>query len=75
MKTSKMKSTLGLPNSQSILIDYAHPCLMAERALKELHEAMLLKKYDVAIEQGIEAVTQVRLTLAAIRHEQEQTRQ
>lgn len=48
---------------------------MAERALKELHEAMLLKKYDVAIEQGIEAVTQVRLTLAAIRHEQEQTRQ
>lgn len=75
MKTSSMKSTSELPNSQSVLIDYAHPCLMAEKALKELHEAMLLKKYDVAIEQGIEAVTQVRLTLAAIRYEQEQTRQ
>lgn len=58
-----------------MLIDYAHPCMMAERALKQLHEAMLMKKYDDALEYGIEAVTQVRMTLAAIRYEQEQTKQ
>lgn len=54
------------------LIDYAHPCMMAERALKNLHEAMLMKRYNEAIEHGMTALTEMRLTLAAIRHEKEQ---
>lgn len=57
------------------LIDYAHPCMMAEKALKELHEAMLMKRYDEALEHGLQALAEVRLTLHAIRHEKEQTRQ
>lgn len=59
----------------SELIDYAHPCMMAEKALKELHEAMLMKKYDAALEHATEAIVQVRLTVAAIRHEKEQVLQ
>lgn len=57
------------------LVDYAYPCMMAEKALKELHEAMLMKQYDKALEHGLEAMAEVKLTLHAIRHEQEQTKQ
>ena len=53
------------------IVDYAHPCMMAEKALKELHEAMLLKKYDAALKHAEEALIEVRLTAAAIRHEKE----
>lgn len=57
------------------LIDYARPCMMAEKALKELHEAMLMKKYDEALQHAETAMFEVRMTAAAIRHEQEMTRQ
>ena len=32
------------------MIDYAMPTMMAEKALKDLHNAMLLQKYDAALE-------------------------
>lgn len=57
------------------IVDYAHPCMMAEKALKELHEAMLMKKYDEALKHAETALVEVRLTMAAIRHEREQIRQ
>lgn len=57
------------------LIDYARPCMMAEKALKDLHDAMLRKKYAEALNHAEEALIEVRLTAAAIRHEQEMTRQ
>jgi len=60
-----METTTGL-------VDYAHPCMMAERAMKDLHEAMLLRQYDAALEHGMNALVEIRLTLAAIRHEKEQ---
>lgn len=59
----------------SSLIDYAHPCMMAEKALKDLHEAMLMKQYDAAIEHAMKAMVEVKMTLNAIRHEKEQTQQ
>lgn len=59
----------------SSLIDYAHPCMMAEKALKDLHEAMLMKQYDAAIEHAMKALVEVKMTLNAIRHEKEQTKQ
>lgn len=65
-------SNVSPVSSKSSLIDYAYPCMMAEKALKNLHDAMLLKKYDVALEQGIEAAVQVKLTLNSIRHMMEQ---
>jgi len=57
------------------IVDYAYPCMMAEKALKDLHDAMLLRKYDDALEHGMKALVEVRLTLAAIRHEKEQQEQ
>lgn len=59
----------------SEIIDYAYPCMMAEKALRNLHEAMLLKKYDEALEHGMQALVEMRMTLHAIRHEKEQVRQ
>lgn len=35
--------------------DYAHPTMMAERALKELHDAVLSKRWDRAQEKSREA--------------------
>lgn len=59
----------------SNLIDYAYPCMMAEKALKDLHEAMLMKQYDAAIEHAMKALVEMKMTLNAIRHEKEQTKQ
>ena len=57
------------------IVDYAYPCMMAEKALKDLHEAMLRKHYDAAIEHAMKAMVEVKMTLNAIRHEKEQTQQ
>jgi hypothetical protein len=56
---------------QDILVDYAAPCLKAERALKDLHEAMLMRDYEQAIEAALQALVETKLTLNAIKHEQE----
>lgn len=49
--------------------------MMAEKALKDLHEAMLMKQYDEALEHALNAIVEIKLTYNAIRHEQEQTKQ
>ena len=54
------------------MIDYAHPCMMAEKALKELHEAMLNHEYDKAMKAGMDAMVEVRMTMNAINHMKEQ---
>lgn len=45
--------------------------MMAEKALKDLHNAMLERNYDAALKHAEEALIEVRLTAAAIRHEKE----
>lgn len=52
------------------LIDYAYPMLMAERRLKEAHEALLERKYDDGVELLLKAVTEVRIAIASVRHMQ-----
>lgn len=51
-----------------MMIDYAHPTMMAEKALNELHLAMLRRDYDTALEQALEAATQCRIISVSIRH-------
>jgi hypothetical protein len=52
------------------MIDYAYPCMMAEKALEALHEAMLANDYEKAIEEGLAAIAETKLCLNAIkRHE------
>ena len=53
------------------IVDYAYPCMKAEKALKQLHEAMLNRNYDAALEHGLEAITEARLTMVAITHMKE----
>jgi len=55
----------------SVIVDYAYPCMMAERALKELHNKMLERDYDAALEQALIAMAEAKLTYHAIRHEME----
>lgn len=43
------------------LIDYAHPCMMAERALKDVHLAVLSHDYDRALEECQKAITESRI--------------
>lgn len=50
------------------MIDYAYPCMMAENALKDLHNAAIEGRLDDAIEHALAALTEVRLTYQALRH-------
>lgn len=53
------------------IVDYAYPCMMAERYLKALHEAMLNHDYDAAVEAGMKAMVEVKLTVNAVKDEKE----
>ena len=44
------------------VIDYANPCMAAERALKALHNAVLKNDLDEAIHQAEVAETEARMT-------------
>jgi len=49
------------------MIDYAFPTMMAERSLKDLHDAMLENRYDDALLAGLNAIAEVRLALVSIK--------
>ena len=53
------------------LIDYAYPCMMAEKALKDAHNSVLDQDLDKAIEQTTEALVQTRLMLLSLKHMKE----
>jgi hypothetical protein len=48
------------------LVDYAHYCIKAERALKNMHEALLVKNYNKAKKEAMNAVVESKLTYNAI---------
>lgn len=54
------------------MIDYAHPAICAERAMKDLHTAALENDFDMAINYGVAAITEMRLTINALKHMKEQ---
>lgn len=51
--------------------DYAYPTMMAEKALKDLHNYMLENRLDDALIAGLNAITDIRMALAAIRDAKE----
>lgn len=55
------------------VIDYAYPCMMAEKALKEVHLAMLAQDHGAAIEAAHKALVEVKMTLNSIILMQEKT--
>ena len=54
-----------------ILIDYAYHAMMAETALKKLHNTMLDNDFDGAVEAGIQTHADVKLAINAIKHMKE----
>lgn len=57
--------------TQNVLIDYAAPMLSAEANMKKAHDAMLTNDYDLAMLLMLEATTDAKMTLNAIRHMKE----
>lgn len=53
------------------IVDYAYPCMLAERALKKLHEAMLARNYDEAMSHARTVMVEAKITYNAILHEKE----
>jgi hypothetical protein len=52
------------------MIDYSYPCIMAEKALKDLHNAAIEGRMDDALEHALVAMAETRLTYQALRHMQ-----
>lgn len=53
------------------MVDYSYPMLMAHKALKDAHEAVLKKDFDAAVEQVMTAMAEVKLTLNAVKEMRE----
>lgn len=54
-----------------VIIDYAKPCMDAEKALKEAHEAVLNSNMELALTKTMEAIIAARLMHGALRHMKE----
>jgi hypothetical protein len=54
-----------------MIIDYALPCMSAEKALKDVHNAFLEQDLDKALTRAMDAIIDVRLMYAALRHAKE----
>lgn len=50
-----------------MITDYAYPTMMAERSLKDLHNAMLENRHDDALLAALNAIVEVRMAIAAIK--------
>lgn len=50
------------------MIDYARPCMNAEKALKDAHWAVLDNKYDLAVELTLQALVEVSKMHSALVH-------
>ena len=52
------------------MIDYAYPCMMAEKALKNTHDKVLDNDLDGAIAEALNAMAESKLLFNALRHMQ-----
>ena len=51
-----------------MLIDYARPCMLAEKALKDVHDSMLRRDHQEAYEKAVDCIAHVEAVLFAITH-------
>jgi hypothetical protein len=54
------------------IVDYAYPAMMAEKALKDMHNAMLGNKFEEAMEYALQAIVEIRIARHSITHMKEQ---
>jgi hypothetical protein len=64
-----------MQQQSSELVDYAHPCLLAERAIKNLYNAAIEGRLEDAQELALEAATQARIVYIALEHQREASNQ
>jgi hypothetical protein len=57
--------------NDEVIIDYAKPCMDAEKALKDAHEAVLDGKFDEAMTKTMYAIISARMMYGALRHMKE----
>lgn len=57
--------------NDEVIIDYAKPCMEAEQALKDAHEAVLNGNLDLAMTKTMDAVISARLMYGSLRHMKE----
>jgi len=57
--------------NDEVIIDYAKPCMDAEKALKDAHEAVLNGNLDLAMTKTMDAVISARLMYGSLRHMKE----
>jgi len=53
------------------VIDYAYPCMMAEKALKNAHDKVLDNDLDGAIAEALNAMAESKLLFNALRYMQQ----
>ena len=58
--------------SQETLIDYAHPMMMCEKAMKKAHDYLLEGDYVLAMDQLTLAMVEAKMALNSVRHMLEQ---
>ncbi len=56
---------------ETVIVDYARPCMDAEQALKDAHEAVLNGNLDLAMTKTMDAVISARLMYGSLRHMKE----
>jgi len=57
--------------NDEVVVDYAKPCMDAEKALKDAHNAVLDGKLELAMTHTMDAITSARLMYGALRHMKE----
>ena len=51
----------------TVIVDYAYPCMMAEKGLREVHKAMLENDFETAMEAAIQTLVDTKLLVNAIK--------
>jgi hypothetical protein len=54
-----------------VIIDYAHPCMVAENGLKRVHEHMLNGNYEAAIEAATMVLVDTKIMINSIKEMKE----
>jgi hypothetical protein len=54
------------------IVDYAMPTMKAEKALKDLHNAFLERRYGHAADMALEAIRQASMAYVALKHAERQ---
>lgn len=57
------------------MIDYAYPCMMAEKALRDLYNAAIEGRLEDAQELALEVATQARMAYVALEHQRDSSSQ